>query len=87
MDTLSHFIANIVAQIIQPLLGLLFALALFFFGGGLILFFVNGGDPKVRQKTRSILLWGVIGFFIMVSAVAILSVVTNTFCGTPFCKV
>ena len=86
MNSLSTFIANVVKLIVQPLLGLLFALAILFFGAGLAAFFFSGDDPKVRQKTRSILIWGVIGFFIMVSAVAIISVVTNTFCGKPFCK-
>jgi len=87
MDALSVFLGNVVKLIIQPLLGLLFALALFMFGGGIIFLSLGGSsDPKKRVQERKVLLWGVIGFFVMVSAVAILSVVTTTFCGTAFCK-
>lgn len=87
MAALSHFIANIVTYIIQPILGLLFALALFAFVIGVGIFFdVKGNDPKERERGRRILLWGIAGFFIMVSAVSILAVVTRTFCPTAFCK-
>lgn len=86
MINLSQFIGNVVRDIIQPLLALLFALALFYFGGGVVNMIIGSGDPKKLAKGRSVLLWGIIGFFVMVSAVAIISVVTDTFCGTAFCR-
>lgn len=87
MTALSHFIENVVTFIIQPLLALLFALALFYFVFGVGVFFdLKGDDPKERERGRRVLMWGIAGFFIMVSAVAILAVVTRTFCGTAFCK-
>ncbi|MBI3573678.1 hypothetical protein HY090_01365 [Candidatus Kaiserbacteria bacterium] len=85
MAALSSFIANVVKLIIQPLIVLLFALALFFFANGLFIFFLNANDPKERARGRQILIWGIVGFFVMVSAISIIAVVTKTFCGTAFC--
>jgi len=87
MGALSTFISNIVTFIIQPILGLLFALALFLFGAGVINLLMNSADPKARETGRRMLLWGVVGLFIMVSAVSIIAVVTRSFCGTAFCTV
>ena len=87
MNQLSIFISNVVAYIIQPILGLLFALALFMFGGGVINLILNSAEPKARETGRRMLLWGVVGLFIMVSAVSIIAVVTRSFCGTAFCTV
>lgn len=87
MPALSQFIANVVKLIIQPILALLFALALFAFVGGVGVFFdFKGDDPKARDRGRRVLMWGIAGFFIMVSAVAILAIVTRTFCPTAFCQ-
>jgi len=87
MNALSQFIANIVTYIIQPLIGLLFAAALFMLGWGIVVFFdVRGAEPKERARGRTVLLWGIIGFFIMVSGISIIAAATKTFCGTTFCK-
>jgi hypothetical protein len=87
MNELSTFLANIVKFIIQPLLAMLFALAFFFFAIGVGNMILNSGDPKARQTGRRVLLWGVVGLFIMVSAVSILAAVTRSFCGVAFCLV
>ena len=86
MAIFSHFIGKIVALIIQPLIGLLFAAALFMFGWGILVFFdTRGADPKERARGKGVLMWGIIGFFIMVSGMSIIAAVTKTFCGTAFC--
>ena len=86
MSALSHFISNIVQFIIQPLIGLLFALAIFMFVYGVILFFdVRGADPKERDRGKKMLMWGVIGLFIMTFGMSIIAAITNTFCGSVFC--
>lgn len=87
MDELKLFIAHIVQYIIQPIIVLLFALALFLFVNGAILFFdVRGADPKERERGKQLLLWGVIGFFVMTFGMSIIAAVTMTFCGSAFCK-
>lgn len=79
METLSRFIDNLVALIIQPLVGLLMALALAFFLYGAAMFILNAGDPEGRKKGRSALIWGLIGLFIMTSVWGILNALTGTF--------
>jgi len=87
MASLSTFLQNVTTHIIEPLLTLLFALALFAFVFGVGVFFdLKGDDPKERERGRRLLLWSIAGFFIMVSAVSLLAIVTRTFCGTALCK-
>ncbi len=79
MASLEAFIGNIVSYIINPIIGLLFALAMVFFLWGGAMFIFQADDPKARETGRRHLLFGVFGMFIMVFVVAILSVLTNTF--------
>lgn len=85
-NAVSTFIGNVTSDIIQPIIFLLFALALFLFVNGLILFFdLRGSDPKERERGRRLLMWGIVGFFIMTFGLSIISAITKTFCGTAFC--
>lgn len=79
MQVLSNFIGKLVDLIIQPLVGLLFALALAFFVYGAAMFILNAGDSEARKKGKDALIWGLIGLFIMSSVWGILNVLTNTF--------
>jgi len=85
-DALFKYIGNITRLIIQPLILLMFAFAMFYLVVGATKLVLKADDPKARETGRRMLIWGIVGFFIMVTAVTILEVVTNTFCGTPFCK-
>ncbi len=78
-DALTRLIDNIISKILQPIVWLLFALAMFYFVNGIATFMLKADDPKARAKGRQEMIWGVVGFFIMVSVYAILSIVTNTF--------
>lgn len=79
MEALNQFIRNIIEFIIQPAIWLLFSLALYYFVAGMIPFLMKADDPKERDKGRQHILWGLIGFVIMVSVIGILQVVTGTF--------
>ncbi len=83
MDTLSKFIANFVEFILTPVVALLFALALFYFVQGLIGITVNADKPESRKKGATHLLWGIVGFVIMVSVWGILRAITGSF-NIPF---
>ncbi|MFA5876889.1 MAG: hypothetical protein WC880_00830 [Candidatus Paceibacterota bacterium] len=78
-DILSKFIAKIVELILTPILGLLFALALMYFVWGVTVFIAQADNPEERKKGERKMLWGIIGFFIMVSVIGILTAVTGTF--------
>mgnify|MGYP000380302576 CR=1 FL=1 len=77
MDAVYNFIDQIVRLIVQPLIYLIMVTALVYLIWGVV--FANLGDAEGRQKMRRHLFWGVIGFFIMVAIIAILTVVTATF--------
>lgn len=79
MDVLSKFIGKIVELILTPILGLLFALAMFYLINGVVTFIAQADNPEARKKGTQHLLWGIIGLFIMVSVIGILTAVTGTF--------
>ncbi len=79
MDALNQFMFNFVQFIVQPAIWLLFALAMYYFVSGLIPFMAKADDPKERQKGRQHIIWGLVGFLIMVSVFGILEMLTNTF--------
>jgi hypothetical protein len=87
MASLEAFIGNIIRLIINPLIAMLFALALMYLVFGIVTFIFKADDPKARESGKQHLIWGVVGMFIMVAVVSILGVLTNTFCpGHPFCR-
>lgn len=79
MQTLTQFIGKVVTLIINPLIGLLFALALAYFVWGAAQFILNAGSEEGRTKGKQALLWGLIGLFLMTAVFGILRVVTATF--------
>ncbi len=81
-DALSRFINNVTGLIIQPIILLLFALAMFYFVQGAITFISKSDDPKARETGRNHMIWGVLGFFIMVSVFTILKISFRTFSPT-----
>ena len=83
MQILEIFIRNLNTFIIWPLILLLFALALFFFGTGIAMFILKADDLKARETGKRHLMWGVVGIFIMVSVYSVLAAVTAAF-NVPF---
>jgi len=79
MAVLAQFIDNVVRLIINPFIGLLFALALAYFVWGAAQFVLNAGSEEGRKKGKDALVWGLIGLFIMTAVFGILRVVTATF--------
>lgn len=75
---LDQFLANVNAQIINPLITLLFALALAFFLYGVFEFLANGNNDEKKTVGKSHMLWGVVGLTIMVGVWAILNLILNT---------
>lgn len=69
---------RIVTQIVNPLVILLFAVALFMFVWGVYdLYIAKGGDQDRAQGSRHILA-GIIGMVIMIGVFAIMSFTLNT---------
>lgn len=64
--------------IIQPLLSLLFIFALLVFIWGVADYIRGAADATKRTDGRNHMIWGLIGMFIMASAVGILQMVCLT---------
>jgi len=61
--------------IINPIIILLFALAVVFFIYGIIKYLLNPDNEEIRKASKSHMLWGVIGMFIMVAVFGIMSLI------------
>ena len=79
VSSADKLIANIELYIIDPLIGLLFALALIMFIWGLAQLILNAESEDGRTIGKRHMLWGIIGMFIMISVYAIINVLGNTF--------
>lgn len=75
IDTLAR---NISSEIIQPLILLLFALALLYFFWGIAKFIGSVGSDEQRKEGRKHMLWGLIGMAIMISVYGIIELIENT---------
>ncbi len=68
----------IFANIINPILLFMFALATLVFVYGVIQVILNPTDSDKHSQGRWSMLWGTVGFFIMLSAWGIIHIVANT---------
>src|SRR5664279_2945431 len=75
----NSFLTNVDNMIINPLIVLLFALALVYFLYGLIEFIANGANDEKKTIGKSHMIWGIVGLTIMMGVWAILGIVLNTF--------
>ena len=61
---------------------ILIACAFLVFGWGVVKFVTAGGDPQKRAVAKSMLMWGVIGIFILASLYGIVTLL-KTYIGIP----
>ncbi|MFA6257541.1 MAG: hypothetical protein WC671_00840 [Candidatus Paceibacterota bacterium] len=76
--SLNEFIRNVDNMIINPLIGLLFALAIVYFLYGMFEFLSNQENEEKKTTGKSHMIWGIIGITIMMGVWTILSIVLNT---------
>jgi len=81
-----HHMTNIkglieaVGGLINPLIAILVGLALLVFFWGLAKFiFRAGGDTKAVEEGKTLMIWGLIALFVMVSVWGIISFIQNAF--------
>jgi len=74
-DTLFN---KIITNIAQPIEYLLFALAIVYFLYGVMTFIQNADSPDKREEGQKHMIWGIVGLFIMVSAVGIINLIIGT---------
>jgi len=73
------FIANVNREIINPLILLLFALAVAYFLWGMLKFFSSGQNEERKTEGKQHMLWGVVGMTIMMGVFFILNLILSTF--------
>ena len=73
--------AGIITTIINGVLvPLIFAIAFIVFIWGIFQYFILGGsNQEKREEGQKLMLYGLIGFFLMVSVWGLVSILTNTF--------
>ncbi|MCR4330360.1 MAG: pilin [Patescibacteria group bacterium] len=74
-----ELILNIEEHILNPLIGILFALALAIFLWGIARFIFQSDDESAREQGKQHIIWGLVGMFIMVSVFAIIHLIVGTF--------
>jgi uncharacterized membrane protein YidH (DUF202 family) len=77
-SSFSGFIGNVDRMIINPLIGLLFALAVVYFLYGIFEFLSNQENEEKKTTGKSHMIWGIIGITIMMGVWTILGIVLNT---------
>lgn len=79
IDKLGAFLQQFIGFIDNYLVPLIFAIAFIVFIFGIFQYFILGGaDEEKRTKGRSLMVWGMIGFFVMVSIWGILNLFVNS---------
>lgn len=80
MEAAQSIIGKFVESVLNPAILVIFSLGLLFFLWGLVQFLrsLNGGGSGMDDGKRH-MLWGIVGMFIMISALAIISLISNTF--------
>lgn len=78
-DYANAIVDKVKAVIIYPLITLMFIVAMIMFLWGVFQYVQNSEDEGARSEGRQHMIYGIIGFVIMTSAVAIFSIARNTF--------
>lgn len=71
-------VGGFVQYLINLAFPILIAIAVFVVVWGIFKFVLNAGDEEARKTGRSLILWGVIGIFLMLSVWGLVNIVTNT---------
>ena len=77
--TIEQLVANAAREIVNPLIGLLFSLALLLFLWGVFVFISNPDNEEKRRTGQRHILWGVIGMVVMFGVYGLLAFLSNTF--------
>lgn len=83
MFSISELLGKINEFILNPLIVLMFAVALLVFFWGLVEFIAKAGSDDGRDRGKRNMVWGIIGMFIMVSVYGIINLVINTIGVSP----
>lgn len=84
--TFSSIIDSFVGNIVTPLTWLLSGIAMVVFLFGLVRYVMHGADSKAHQEAIQLIIWGLLGLFVIFSLGAILALMCTTLLGAGNCK-
>ncbi len=70
-------------EILNPVIGLLFAVALVYFIYGVVVFIANADNETAREKGKQHILYSIIGLVVMAGVWGILQLIVNTLGVSP----
>lgn len=73
------FIRNVNQLIINPIIYVLFALAIVFFLFGVFQFLLNQDNEEKKTEGKRHMLWGIVGITIMLGVFTIMNLILKTF--------
>ena len=74
MEALDQFITNLATVILNPLIRLMFAVAIIYFLWGVFVFIKNADSETERTKGAQHILWSIVGLSIMIGVYTILRI-------------
>ncbi len=72
------FLTNVNNMIVNPIIEVMFAVALVFFLWGVVEFMMNQQNDEKRTQGKMHMLWGIVGIAIMFGVFAIMNLIINT---------
>jgi hypothetical protein len=78
LGNLDSLVINI-RNLINNILPVLLALAVLYFFWGLITYIRAAGDPKKADEGKSIMIWGIVALFVMVSVWGLVNILVRSF--------
>lgn len=76
-DVLS-FVGKISTEILNPIIAIIFSLALAYFVFGVAAYLWNPDNEEARAKGRQGMLWGIVGMLVMVSVFGIMRLLISS---------
>lgn len=79
MSSVTNLLGRISAVILNPLIFLMFSVAILYFVFGVVKFIANAGDDKAREESKQSIIWGIVGMLIMISVYGIIRFALTNF--------
>ena len=77
MNNADNLLSKINTQILNPIIGLLIAIAVVFFLYGVLEFIMGADNAEKRETGKQHMIWGIIGLFIMVAVFGIMNLLAS----------
>ena len=78
MSNIESTINTLATEILNPVIGLLFAVAVVYFIYGVIVYIANADDEDARTEGKKHILYSIIGLVIMAGVWGIIDLIANT---------